>query len=368
MRYSREDACRVWLSTVELDCESFHRLMEHFGSAEAVYDETQRHGGKVLASCGLSERACGVLAEESNRARMHDRLVRLREKQIGLLYEGNEHYPEVYRHLTQPPWMLYYRGDLHCLLGRHLAIVGTRKSSAYGLINARSIAEELSRNGVSIVSGMAPGIDTAAHDGCMAGKSPTIGLSGSGLERPRPLGREGLDDEILAAGGLLLSEYPPGSDAVPYHFPMRNRLISALGDGLLFMEGAIRSGGMLSVSAALDQGKDVFAFPGPVGQEGTEGPLQLLREGAILARDAADILADMGWEKEAVSAPRTMAELPALTEDQHTILKLLTVEELSFDQLTYQTGLDAPRLNAALTLLELMGLVTQGSGRIYHKA
>lgn len=368
MRYSREDACRVWLSMVELNHEEFHRLMEHFGSAEGAYDETHRHGGKALAACGLSARACNVLVEGSDRAHMHRRLVKLQEKQIGLLYEEDEHYPEVYRHLTQPPWMLYYRGDLRCLLGRHLAIVGTRKSSSYGQANARSIAEELSRNGVSIVSGMAPGIDTAAHDGCMAGASPTIGLSGSGLEHPRPLGREGLDEEILTAGGLLLSEYPPESDAKPYHFPMRNRLISALGDGLLFVEGAIRSGGMLSVSAALDQGKDVFALPGPIGQEGAEGPLQILREGAILARNAGDILADMGWEGKTVSAPRTMAELPALTEDQRAVLKLLTVEELSFDQLTYQTGLDASRLNAALTLLELMGLVTQGSGRIYHKA
>ena len=119
--------------------------------------------------------------------------------------------------------------------------------------------------------------------------------------------------------------------------------------------------------ACLEQGKDVFAFPGPVGQEGSEGPLQILREGAILFRDAADVLSDMGWEHRE-PASQTLNAMPELDGDRQTVLSLLTVEELSFDQLTFRTGMEPSRLNTALTLLELQGLIAQSSGRIYHKA
>ena len=367
MHYSREDACRVWLSVAEISSSTFEQMLENLGSAEGVYDAVQRHGDKPLKNCGLSSRQCGILLEEAERKRMHDRLVLLQKNEIGLLQQEDERFPELLRQLNDPPWMLYWRGELNCLLGRHLAIVGTRKSSDYGVNVTRHIAEDLSRSGVCIVSGMAPGIDTAAHDGCMMGTSPTIGLAGCGLERPKPLGREGLDQDIIEHGGLVLSEYPPGVGALPYHFPTRNRLISGLSDGLLFMEGRIRSGGMITVGCALDQGKDVLAFPGSAGQEGSEGPLQIIREGATLIRDAADILADMGWE-DAASAPKVMESLPPLDPDQRTVLSLLTVEELSFDQLTFKTGLDASKLNAALTLLELSGLIMQSPGRIYRKA
>ena len=142
--------------------------------------------------------------------------------------------------------------------------------------------------------------------------------------------------------------------------------MSGMGDAVLFMEGRIRSGGMITVECALEQGKDVFAYPGPVGKDGSEGPLQILREGAILFRDAADVLEDMGWESS-VPASQRLNQLPELDGDQQTVLSLLTVEELSFDQLTFHTGFDPARLNATLTLLELQGLVLQGSGRIYHK-
>lgn len=366
MRYSREDACRVWLSTAEIGDEQWTRISERHGSAEAAYDEALRHGAGALTACGLSQRQAEMLLQEAERERMHRRLVIMRQAKIALLHRDDPHFPEALRRLEAPPWLLFYRGELSCLLGRHLAMVGTRKASAYGQDAARRIAQELSESGVSIVSGMAPGIDTAAHEGCMAGLSPTIGLTGCGLERPRPMGWEGLDQDIVAHGGLVISEYPPGSEGMPYHYPMRNRLVSGLSDAVLFMEGRIRSGGMITVGCALEQGKDVFAFPGPVGQEGSEGPLQILREGAILFRDAGDVLADMGWEAHP-SAGKTLRETPELDEDQQRVLSLLTVEELSFDQLTFQTGLEPARLNTALTLLELMGLIAQRSGRIYHK-
>ena len=178
MHYSREDACRVWLSVAEISSSTFEQMLENLGSAEGVYDAVQRHGDKPLKNCGLSSRQCGILLEEAERKRMHDRLVLLQKNEIGLLQQEDERFPELLRQLNDPPWMLYWRGELNCLLGRHLAIVGTRKSSDYGVNVTRHIAEDLSRSGVCIVSGMAPGIDTAAHDGCMMGTSPTIGLAG----------------------------------------------------------------------------------------------------------------------------------------------------------------------------------------------
>lgn len=367
MRFSREDACRVWLSTAEIDDNQWERLIARHGQAETIYDEVQRHGTGPLSGCGLSQRQCAILLQEAEREHMHWRLVAMQQAKMSLLHRDDPRFPLALRQLASPPWLLFYRGELNALMGKHLAMVGTRKCSDYGQRAARNIARELSESGVAIVSGMAPGIDTAAHDGCMAGVSPTIGWSGCGLEHPRPLGREGLDREIVEQGGIVLSEFPPGSEGLPYHYPMRNRLISGMSDAVLFMEGRIRSGGMITVECALEQGKDVFAYPGPVGQEGSEGPLQILREGAILFRDAADVLADMGWEKSAPASQR-LNQLPELDGDQQTVLSLLTVEARSFDQLTFHTGMDPARLNTTLTLLELQGLVTQSSGRIYHKA
>ena len=367
MRFTREDACRAWLSTAEINDDQWERLLARHGSAETAYAEAQRHGDGPLAACGLSRRQCAVLAQEAERESMHWRLLAMQQAGISMLYRDDPRFPKALRQLADPPWLLFYKGELNCLMGRHLAMVGTRKSSAYALNAALRIAQDLSENGVSIVSGMAPGIDTAAHDGCMAGPSPTIGWAGCGLERPRPLGRQDLDWEIVAHGGLVLSEFPPGSDGLPYHYPKRNRLISGMSDAVLFMEGRIRSGGMITVECALEQGKDVFAFPGPVGQEGSEGPLQILREGAILFRDAADVLSDMGWEHRE-PASQTLNAMPELDGDRQTVLSLLTVEELSFDQLTFRTGMEPSRLNTALTLLELQGLIAQSSGRIYHKA
>lgn len=366
MQFTREDACRVWLSAAEINDGQWERLKATYGSAEGVYDHALRHGTERLASCGLSPRQCGSLREEAEQQRMRMRLVTMQRAGISLLYRDDPAFPLSLRQVTPPPWLLFYRGELNCLRGRHLAMVGTRKCSAYGQSAAYRIARELSESGVSIVSGMAPGIDTAALDGCMAGPSPAIGWTGCGLERPRPLGREGLDRDMVEQGGLVLSEYPPGSEGMPYHYPMRNRLMSGLSDAVLFMEGRIRSGGMITVECALEQGKDVFAFPGPVGQDGSEGPLQILREGAILFRDAEDVLEDMGWERRK-SASGALRDLPELDGDQQRVLSLLTVEELSFDQLTFRTGFDPARLNTALTLLELTGLIAQTSGRIYHK-
>ena len=175
MSFTREDACRVWLSTAEINDSQRERLIARHGCAETAYDEVQRHGAGSLSACGLSQRQCAMLLQEAQRESMHWRLVAMKQAKISLLYWDDPRFPRALRQLAAPPWLLFYRGDLHALMGKHLTMVGTRKCSAYGQRAARQVAQELSESGVSIVSGMAPGIDTAAHDGCMAGPSPTVG-------------------------------------------------------------------------------------------------------------------------------------------------------------------------------------------------
>lgn len=365
MRYTREDGCRAWLTYAMPRADALCDLLDEFGSAEEIYDRFVSSGGAFLKKW-LNEYSIDQLAEHAPRECMHNMLLTMQRLEIGIIARDNAGYPDSLRHIQSPPGLLFYRGNLDCTMGKCIAVVGSRKASVQGADATQKLCSELSSAGVTIVSGMAMGIDAAAHEGCIKGGSPTIAVMACGIDVDYPIENADLKERIVHEGGLLLSEYPPGTRSGKHVFQARNRIISGLGKALVMMESQIQSGSMLTVHHALDQGKDVFAYPGIPGTEWAEGAHQLLREGANYFTSARDILEDLGWDDD---MPQPTVEqkkaLPPLTDEQKKVFTLLSRGEMSFDQLAFETGMATPALSIALTMLQMMGLVKALPGKIY---
>lgn len=368
MYYTREDGCRAWLTYALPRADALCDLLNEFGSAEAIYDRFIHKGGTFLKKW-ISEFGIEQLTEHAPRDRMHEMLLNMKKHDIGILSKDDARFPDSLRNIQNQPGLLFYRGNIECTMGKCIAVVGSRKASIQGVEATHKLCSELSREGVTIVSGLAMGIDAAAHEGCIDGGSPTIAVLGCGIDVDYPLENLDLKEQIVAQGGLLLSEYPPGERANRFVFQVRNRLISGLGKALIMMESQIQSGSMLSVHHALDQGKEVFAYPGIPGTEWAEGAHQLLREGANYFTSAQDILEDLGWEDDHPQPTNEQkTALPPLSEDQRKVFSLLSRGEMSFDQIAFETGLATPALSIALTMLQMMGLVKALPGKMYCRS
>lgn len=369
VRYTREDGCRAWLTYGLLGPEITQALLNEYGSAEAVYERFVSEGSDFLKAYDIKEPSIDALKEHASAEAMHDMMVTMQKLNIGILSIDDALYPDSLRDIQLPPALLFYRGDPDCLMGRCITIVGSRTASPQGLQVTRKISRELSEAGVTIVSGLAMGVDAAAHEGCLDGGSPTAAILACGMDVDYPAENRALRRRILEKGGVLLTEYPLGMRANKYVFHMRNRIMSGLGRVLLMMESRVRSGSMLTVQHALDQGRDVYAYPGVPGTNWAEGGHQLLREGAMYFTSAQDVLEDLKWldSKPAPSAQQKKA-LPPLSDDQRTIYTLLNRGEMSFDELVAESGLPVPSISVALTMLQMMGLIRANPGKTYCRA
>lgn len=367
MRYTREDGCRAWLTYGQLKSDAMQKVLDDFGCAEAAYDMVCKDRGKCLKPYA-SPAQIDMLREQAEPGAMHQMMVAMQRESMGIVGMDDVRYPDELRSIPDPPALLFYQGDLDCLMGKCIAIVGTRKAAPNTLEATRQIARDLSDHGVTIVSGLAMGIDTAAHLGCLEGISPTAGLMACGLDVDYPVENDKLKRRIVEKGGVLLSEYPPGTPAIGWHFPVRNRMISGLSRAVIMMEAQIRSGSMTTVNHALEQGKDVYAYPGNIGSEWAEGAHQLLREGASYFTSAKDVLEDLHWDDPAqVHTAQQKAVLPPLTDNQRKVYALLNQREMSFDELADATGFDAPTLSSELTMLNILGLIKSLPGKIFGK-
>lgn len=366
MHYTREDACGAWLANARLPYAAFSRLMHDFSRADAVYDALV--SSQEALDDYLDAERLTLLRSSADKASMHAMLLSLQKADVGVLSVQGSRYPDMLRNISDPPPVLFYKGDPDCLQGKCITMVGSRKASPAGIAVTQKIARDFGEACVTVVSGMAVGIDASAHTGCMDGGSPTAAVLGCGLDVDYPAEHSALKRRLLNSGGVMLSEYPLGTRAYPGHFPVRNRLLSGLSRVVVMMECSQRSGSLSTVQHALDQGREVYAYPGDVGTPWAEGAHQLLREGANYFATAEDILSDMGWKIEK-QAKRQSAKssLPPLTEVQRRVLTAVTSGECSFDQLAAGTGLGAPELSGALTMLQLMGLVKSLPGKMYAK-
>lgn len=279
------------------------------------------------------------------------------------LAPGTSSWPTDLEHIEGPPAELWARGRLDALgAGPRIAIVGTRSPTPYGLDQARRFALELAAAGVVIVSGLARGVDQAAHLGALEAGGCTIAVLGSGVDRPWP---EGPIAERIAAEGLLLSEYAPGQAPRRHHFPARNRLISGLAAGTVVIEAAYASGSLITARWAADQGRTVWALPGRVDHPMARGCHRLIHEGATLVEGPADVLSELGLAADS-KARGPGPGLARASPVQQALAEALQGETLTPDELAERTAEDLAAVLTALVELELAGAVVRGAGSLYR--
>lgn len=302
----------------------------------------------------------------------------LAKKKMALVLREDAQYPPLLRQIAHPPHLLYVYGETDLTDRFPVAVVGTRRASAYGLTHTREIAAELAQTGVCVVSGLALGIDAAAHTGALDGGGRTVAVLGSALDKPYPQENEPLMRRILENGGSVVSEYAPGTPPSRYSFLQRNRIIAGMCLGTLVTEGPRRSGALNTATRTLENGREVFALPGNVDSPGAQLPNMLISEGARLVTGAADILSALVIEpKDAPKAAQAAVapmEAPAekkphipggLDETQRAICAALLAGEADFDALCAVSGLESDELGALLIEMEMDGLVTPLAGTRY---
>jgi DNA processing protein len=350
------------------------RLIEHYGSAEAVCEA----GNDVAQVEGIGKIKADLISRSKNVARATAESEWQKATALGvtLLSPDDQDYPTLLRSISDPPCVLYVRGDLQPRDLNAVAIVGSRKCSLYGREQAERFGALLAGAGFTVVSGGARGIDSAAHRGALSHPhGRTLVVLGSGVDVVYPPENTELFNQIAAAKGAIISEFPIGSPPIPENFPRRNRIISGLSRGVLVTEAADRSGALITARLACDDhGRPVFAIPGRVDNPLSAGPHRLVRDGAILTTCLADIIDELGplpheAMEESQSAPAESAAVatavPDLTEPQTLILSCLHKDPMIVDQIIEQTSLPAHAVLQEMTMLTLKGLVRRVEGQAF---
>jgi DNA processing protein len=356
--------------------ECARRLLALHGSAATIF---QADRATLVQQAGRL--AAALLDEPEGLA---DHVERLRAWLAGspmrhLLTLGDPDYPALLLQAPDPPLMLFAEGRVELAQRPAVAIVGSRRASAQGLDNARRFARDLAARGFTIVSGMAQGIDGAAHRGALDSEASTIAVVGTGLDRVFPPSHLELAHRI-AAQGLLLSEFPLDTPPLPQNFPMRNRIIAGLSLGTLVVEAAVRSGSLITARLAADMGREVFAVPGSIHAEQSRGCHALLRQGAKLVEHCDDVLEELAAQSQAAAGvPRSTSagSAPAAAshgghgagdpDAQDPVLRALGHDPATLDQLVGRTGWSAAALSARLLELELNDAVSRLPGGLFQR-
>lgn len=273
-------------------------------------------------------------------------------------------YPALLKTIYSPPLILYYRGNLQEALSPwNLGVVGTRKPTEYGKSMTDAVVEPVAKAGVTIVSGLAYGVDTVAHKAALKASGKTIAVMAHGLDQIYPPQNRELAEQILEKGAIV-SEYEPGSKMERWNFPARNRIISGLSHGVLVCEGPISSGALLTAKFALEQNRDVYALPGQINIPNAQGPNHLIKNGAKLVTTAEDILQDFGMD---LKSPDQIDLFPVLGDNEQTVYDIFLAEQkdIGFDELIFKTGFSIGQLSIILLNLELKGLLMKTHGAAF---
>ncbi len=267
----------------------------------------------------------------------------------------NDNYPVLLKEIFSPPSVLYYKGLIPDNTHQTLSVVGTRKTTTYGRYVTPQLIKSLTENGIIIVSGLALGIDTIAHQTCLNAGGITIAVLGCGLDRVYPSANQKIASKIISSGGCLLSEYPPGTQPFKQHFPARNRVIAGLSKATLVIEGNERSGSMITAKFALENNRDVLAVPGNITNNSSQGTNQLIKNGAYLVSDCKDILELYHLPKTIKNRSKDLGR--PLTIDEKKLLEVMSLEPLHIDEIIQRCKLNTSITNATLVLLEMKDYV-----------
>ncbi len=343
------------------------RLIDACGSPAAVLTAPADTLRRVE---GIGPETAALLRRWQEEVDLSAELARIRDLGVSVLTHADPLYPAPLREIHAPPLLLYVQGQILPRDRLAIGVVGSRRATTYGLTAARKLSFQLAHAGVTVLSGLARGIDTAAHEGAVAAKGRTIAVIGSGLARLYPPENAALAERIASGHGAVVSEFPLLTEPDKQTFPQRNRIVSGWSSGLLVVEAPAWSGALITANNAADQGRSVYAVPGPIDRPSSLGCNKLIQNGARLVLDAADILDDLNLLLPATpnAAPlSTLAPPPDLSPGERLLWDALGPEERPIDDLIASSGLTASEVATALMRLEIRRLVRQSPGRRYRR-
>ncbi len=356
----------AWHAVLAGQARKFWEIIDFFGSAEQAWhakdDEFKFYTGLLV-----DNRSKVLKRRRSTDLDKVAAFLENRNNGVYVLFYGEEDYPKQLNNIFDPPPVLFLRGNGSCLNDVLVALVGSRRASPYGLYMAEKLARELVSAGVGVVSGMARGIDTAAHRGALKGGGKTVAVLGCGVDVIYPRENSGIMKEI-AATGAIISEFPPGFQPEPWHFPVRNRIISGLSRIVVVVEAAEKSGALITANVALEQGRDVMAVPGNVTSRQSRGPNMLIKEGAAPVLEARDILDILGRGELFHPEAKKIAGGLKLSDEEKMLSDIIDFEPVPVEILVQKTGLPAAQVMTALVFLEMKGMIRQLPGRLYVRA
>ncbi|MCD2450358.1 DNA-processing protein DprA [Methylicorpusculum oleiharenae] len=354
---------KFWLAllrTPGVGCRTFLRLLQSH-TPERLFKESRT----ALAALGLNDKSIEFI-RAPDWSQVDSDLLWLESPRQGVITISDPAYPALLKEISDPPPLLFFRGESSILDLPQIAMVGSRNPSNLGRETALSFAKSLASTGFVITSGLALGIDAASHEGALLVSGLTIAVAGTGLDRVYPACNKALATRISETGALV-SEFPPGTTAKANHFPRRNRIISGLSMGLLVVEAAKQSGSLITARMALEQNREVFAIPGSIHNPLARGCNALIREGAKLVETSQDILEELGQynQQDAISTPSLSQSM--LDLEQQTLLNLIMFSPTSVDKLVESTGQSVEVISSMLLVMELQGYIESMPGGCYTR-
>lgn len=356
----------IWLSSIQqVGIKSINRLEEHFGCIQNIWTASKKEINEVKGLKTITKQNIIKYKSDGYIDKLFNELKKEKVKTITIL---DDNYPKNLRNIFNPPKVLYVKGDLVGNDEICIAMVGARKATYYGKWVAGKISKELSRYGITIVSGLAAGIDAMCHSGALDANGRTFGVLGCGVDIIYPKSNKRLYEEIVENGGII-SEFPLKAEPRAGNFPQRNRIISGLSEGLVVVEAKKKSGSLITANLALEQGKDVFAVPGNINSIYSTGTNELIKDGAKLIINAKDIINELTQFKDKIDskylADNNIINNYPLNEKEKKVLEALKQGPLHCDMIEYNTNIKMSDLISILTMLEMKGIIKQMSGKIF---
>lgn len=337
-------------------------LLQDFASPSGIY---QAKEAELIRTKGITKKDAKKIITSRNPEKIKEEYRKMRKKGIGFVAAGEEAFPRRLQHIYDAPYSLYYRGSLPENSQKAVAIVGARDCSAYGREVAACLGRELAKAGFLVISGLARGIDVCAHKGALSAQGKTYAVMGCGIDICYPASHIETYMQIIGSGGIL-SEYPMGMPAYPGLFPERNRIISGLSDGIIVVEAKERSGSLISAELALEQGRDVFAVPGRIGDALSAGTNRLIGQGAVPVTGYKDVIEYYGMEMS-MSCPEVKKNNSLLEKEETMVYASLSLMPRHIDEVAKECGLSAACTMKVLIRLESEGLIRQDIPCYYSK-
>ncbi|MGV8146336.1 MAG: DNA-processing protein DprA [Alkaliphilus sp.] len=350
----------IWLNSIGITRDiTYRKMKEYFGDINEIWTASEKSIKYALNNASIVE----SLLQNRNAGYYESVRNNISKHEINAITILDSDFPLKLKQIYDPPRVIYVKGKSNFDMPS-IAIVGARKATAYGKWAAYHFASQLSKWNISIISGLALGIDAESHKAALDNNNHTVAVLGCGVENCYPAYNTKIYNRVVEKGSVL-SEYYIGTQPLKYHFPARNRIISALSDGVIVVEAALKSGALITADFALEHGKEIYAVPGNINSTNSAGTNKLICDGAKILLNVNDIIEDLKHRFNLVNEDTKTAESCQLSDEEQKVYDIIKLEQIHIDLLSYKTGFTICKLSPILTILELKGFVLQLSGKIF---